>query len=43
MSSEERKSAMKEIRESSWFGLVTEKGIEPIIKVSPHSTFGLGL
>jgi peptide deformylase len=43
MNSEERKSAMKEIRESSWFGLITEKGIKPTFKVSPHSTFGLGL
>ena len=33
-----RKAAMKEIRESDWFGM--EK---PTVKVSPHSTFGLGL
>ena len=33
-----RKAAMKEIRESEWFGL--EK---PVVKVSPHQTFGLGL
>jgi peptide deformylase len=33
-----RKAAMKAIRESDWFGL--EK---PTVKVSPHSTHGLGL
>ena len=33
-----RKAAMKEIRESEWFGLE-----RPRVKVSPHSTFGLGL
>ena len=33
-----RKAAMKEIRESDWFGV--EK---PTVRVSPHSTFGLGL
>jgi peptide deformylase len=33
-----RKAAMKEIRESEWFGL--EK---PRVKVSPHPTGGLGL
>ncbi|QIK76386.1 peptide deformylase [Nocardioides piscis] len=32
-----RKSAMKEIRESEWFGLE-----QPVVKVSPHSTFGFG-
>ena len=32
-----RKAAMKEIRESEWFGL--EK---PLVKVSPHATHGLG-
>jgi peptide deformylase len=35
---ENRKLAMKAIRESEWFGM------EPAtVKVSPHSTFGLGL
>src|SRR3954453_8327081 len=34
-----RKQAMKEIRESEWFGLAGE----PTIKVSPHPTGGLGL
>lgn len=43
MKSEQRKIAMKEIRESEWFGLTTESGQSPTIKVSPHSTFGLGL
>jgi peptide deformylase len=35
---EARKAAMREIRESEWFGL--EK---PTIKVSPHATGGFGL
>jgi peptide deformylase len=35
---EARKAAMREIRESEWFGL--EK---PSVKVSPHPTNGLGL
>lgn len=42
MPSDLRKSAMKEIRESEWFGIVAESGITPIVKVSPHSTFGRG-
>ena len=33
-----RKAAMKEIRESEWFGLE-----QPTVRVSPHATFGLGL
>ncbi|WP_036490758.1 MULTISPECIES: peptide deformylase [Nocardioides] len=33
-----RKAAMKEIRESDWFGLE-----RPTVKVSPHSTLGFGL
>ncbi|CUR59166.1 Peptide deformylase [metagenome] len=37
LDTEARKAAMKEIRESDWFGL--EK---PTVRVSPHSTFGLG-
>ena len=36
---ERRKQAMKEIRESEWFGLAGA----PQIKVSPHPTGGLGL
>lgn len=43
MRSDQRKIAMKEIRESEWFGVANESGIKPVIKVSPHSTFGLGL
>ena len=42
LSSEDRKLAMKEIRESEWFGLATEQGLNPQIKVSPHSPFGRG-
>ena len=33
-----RKAAMKQIRESDWFGAEA-----PTIKVSPHPTFGVGL
>ena len=43
LTAEERKTAMKEIRESEWFGLATENGAKPTFKVSPHKTFGLGL
>lgn len=39
----DRKRAMKEIRESEWFGLADESGLNPQIKVSPHFTFGKGL
>jgi peptide deformylase len=42
LSEEDRKLAMKEIRESEWFGLANENGLSPTIKVSPHSPFGLG-
>lgn len=37
LDTEARKAAMREIRESEWFGLE-----QPTVKVSPHSTFGLG-
>ena len=40
LSSEDRKLAMKEIRESEWFGMATELGLNPQIKVSPHDPFG---
>jgi peptide deformylase len=48
LSEEDRKIAMKEIRESDWFGLAEQNGVQPKIKVSPHSLFnqdnrGLGL
>jgi peptide deformylase len=39
---EDRKIAMKEIRESELFGLASANGQQPTIKVSPHSTFGRG-
>jgi peptide deformylase len=42
LNSENRKNAMKEIRNSEWFGLATENGLDPKIKISPHATFGLG-
>ncbi len=43
MPTETRKLAMKEIRESEWFGSAIAHGREPVIKVSPHSTRGLGI
>ena len=42
LSIEDRKLAMKEIRESEWFGMATEMGLNPQIKVSPHDPFGRG-
>jgi peptide deformylase len=42
MPSDLRKSAMKEIRDSEWFGSAIDSGITPQIKVSPHNTFGKG-
>jgi len=41
LSTEDRKLAMKEIRESEWFGLASAQGLQPAIKVSPHNPFGL--
>ncbi len=38
LSDDVRKQAMRDIRESDWFGLP-----QPLIKVSPHATRGLGL
>jgi len=43
MPAESRKLAMKEIRESEWFGSAVAHGREPVIKVSPHTTRGLGI
>ena len=43
MPGESRKLAMKEIRESEWFGSAVAHGREPVIKVSPHATRGLGI
>ena len=40
LSEEDRKAAMREISESEWFGMATELGLDPKIKVSPHSPFG---
>jgi peptide deformylase len=42
LSDEDRKLAMKEIRESEWFGLSAAQGNAPEIRVSPHNPFGLG-
>ena len=42
LSPEDRKLAMKEIRESEWFGTSLASGNSPTIKVSPHSTLGKG-
>ena len=41
LSEENRKLAMKEIRDSEWFGMNSQNGFRPTIKVSPHSP-GLG-
>ncbi len=41
LSEENRKLAMKEIRDSEWFGMNSQSGFTPTIKVSPHSP-GLG-
>jgi peptide deformylase len=43
LSTENRKSAMKEIRESEWFGMASEMGLNPQVKISPHSPFGRGV
>jgi peptide deformylase len=40
LSAEDRKAAMKEIRESEWFGMAAASGNAPTIKVSPHDPFG---
>jgi peptide deformylase len=40
LSAENRKMAMKEIRESDWFGLARELGGDPQIRMSPHNLFG---
>jgi len=37
---EERKKAMADIRNSDWFGQVSELGAAPQFKVSPHATNG---
>jgi peptide deformylase len=43
LSDTDRKLAMKEIRDSDWFGLTASSGATPQIKVSPHGLFGQGL
>jgi peptide deformylase len=43
LATEDRKAAMKEIRESEWFGMAGEMGLNPQIKVSPHGPFGRGV
>ncbi len=43
LSADDRKLAMKEIRESDWFASAQAKGLNPSIKVSPHNLFGKGL
>jgi peptide deformylase len=43
LSPEDRKLAMKEIRESEWFNEAQRMGQTPTVKVSPHSVFGRGL
>lgn len=40
LSSQDRKLAMKEIRESEWFGTALDSGNNPVIKTSPHNMFG---
>jgi peptide deformylase len=43
LSKEDRKLAMKEIRDSEWFNAAQGIGQSPTIKVSPHDIFGRGL
>ena len=42
LSKSDRKAAMKEIRNTEWFASAIEQGINPVIKISPHSLFGKG-
>jgi peptide deformylase len=42
LSKEDRKLAMKEIRESEWFNSSLALGANPTVKLSPHSPFGKG-
>jgi peptide deformylase len=42
LSEADRKQAMKDIRNSDWFGSLSSSGNTPTIKVSPHNTFGTG-
>ena len=43
LSEEDRKLAMKEIRESDWFSSAQANGLNPSVKVSPHNLFGKGI
>ena len=43
LSADDRKLAMKEIRESDWFLSAQATGARPSIKTSPHNLFGKGL
>ena len=43
LSAEDRKLAMKEIRESQWFSNAQSIGLIPTVKVSPHNMFGKGI
>ena len=43
LSKEDRKAAMKEIRESEWFNTSLAYGAKPTVKISPHSPFGKGI
>jgi peptide deformylase len=43
LSKEDRKLAMKEIRESEWFNSSLALGANPTVKISPHSPFGKGI
>lgn len=42
LSKSDRKAAMKEIRNAEWFAAAQDQGLNPTIKVSPHSLFGRG-
>ena len=43
LSQEDRKLAMKEIRESDWNSSAQANGLNPSVKVSPHKLFGKGI
>ena len=43
LSEEDRKLAMKEIRESDWFGMAASLGQSPVVKISPHDPLRRGL
>ena len=40
LSADDRKLAMKEIRDSEWFASAQSMGFNPTIKTSPHNAFG---